>query len=145
MGKEKLIKWYGWIFILFICLTPLVIIFLPKLMLNVNRINSLLKDSRIPEKQQISGKVSKISWHKTYDGDLGCLQGHIDVIDDRGHAINCIFKKYIGPKFNQTININHLDNLTMTGTFSGDTFLIRNIQNHTNSQTYSTEPAVSVY
>ncbi|WP_018084339.1 hypothetical protein [Desulfurispora thermophila] len=143
--KEKLIKWYGWIFVLVICLTPLVIIILPKLMLNVNRINSLLKESCIPEKQSINGVVNRVSWHKTYDGDIGCIEGHIEIIDSHNNVIHCLFKKYVGPNFNQLININYNDNLYLTGIFKDQLFLIRNIKNNTNNQVYTTEPMVSVY
>jgi len=143
--KEKLVKWYGWIFILLICMTPLVIILLPKLMLNVNRINTLLRGSRVPEADSVTGTVNKVSWKKTYDGDLGCIEGDIEITNHKNEIIKCSFKKYVGPKFNETIDINCNDNLYLTGMFKDRLFLIRNVQNNTNNQVYTTEPMVSVY
>ncbi|CCO07073.1 hypothetical protein [Desulforamulus hydrothermalis] len=143
--KEKLVKWYGWIFILLICMTPLVIIVLPKLMLNVNRINTLLRESIIPEKESVNGNVNKVTWNKTYDGDLGCIEGEIEIINHENKIIKCIFKKYVGPKYNETFELNVNDNIYLTGLFKENVFLIRNMQNNGNNQVYTTEPMVSVY
>ncbi|GAB6157484.1 hypothetical protein JCM39194_06840 [Desulfotomaculum varum] len=143
--KEKLVKWYGWIIILLICMTPLVIIVLPKLMLNVNRINTLLRESKIPEVESIYGNVRKVTWNKTYDGDLGCIEGEIEIISHENNVIKCIFKKYVGPKHNETFNVNVNDHVCLTGLFKDNVFLIRNMQNNSNSQVYTTEPMVSVY
>ncbi|MCL5779550.1 MAG: hypothetical protein M1119_01095 [Firmicutes bacterium] len=143
--KEKLVKWYGWIVIFIICMTPLVIILLPKLMLNVNRINTLLRESCVPETDCLTGTVNKVHWKKTNDGDIGCIEGDIEIATTSKDVVKCSFKKYVGPKFNETIAINCNDHIYLTGTFEDQLFLIRNIQNNTNHQVYTTEPMVSVY
>ncbi|ABO50386.1 hypothetical protein Dred_1862 [Desulforamulus reducens MI-1] len=143
--KEKLIKWYGWIVILILCMTPLVIVLLPKLMLNVGRINKILRESIVSETTKIRGDVANITWNKHADGDLGCIEGDIE-LQTNGHTpILCKFKKYVGPKHNQTIVVNKTDKLLLTGTYEDNVFLIRKLENQSNQYVYTTEPQVSVY
>ncbi|MEG6522442.1 hypothetical protein [Desulfotomaculum sp. 1211_IL3151] len=143
--KEKLVKWYGWIVILIICITPLVILLLPKLMLNVGRINKILRESIVPNNKTLNGKVINIAWQKHNDGDIGCIDGDIEIESVDASIVQCKFKKYVGPKFSETFQINKYDQILVNGSYQDNIFLIRNLGNLTNQHLYTSEPQVSVY
>ncbi|GAB6180792.1 hypothetical protein JCM14036_21110 [Desulfotomaculum defluvii] len=143
--KEKLVKWYGWVFIFVICITPLVIVVLPKLMFNVGRINKILRESIIPNDSALSCKVIDVGWEKHIDGDLGCIEGNIEVESIDGSIVKCKFIKYVGPKHCQTYSVKYNDQILLTGSYKDDLFLIRSLENITNKYKYTTEPQVSVY
>lgn len=143
--KEKLVKWYGWIFILIVCITPLVIVLLPKLMLNVGRINKILRESIVPNDKTLKGKVINVVWQKHTDGDIGCIEGDIELESIDACIVQCKFKKYVGPKYNGTFKINKYDQILVNGSYQDNVFLIRNLGNLTNQYLYTSEPQVSVY
>lgn len=142
--KEKLVKWYGWIFILVVCLTPLVIILLPKLMLNVGNINKMLKESIIPNDKTLNGKVVNVTWQKYTNGDIGCIEGDIELENVDASIVQCKFKKYVGPKHNETFHITKNDQILVNGSYQDNVFLIKNLGNLTNQYLYTSEPQVSV-
>ena len=143
--KEKLVKWYGWIIILILCLTPLVIIILPKLMLNVGRINKILRESQIPDVDVISGEIIEIQWNRHVDGDLICIEGQMVIDTKLNGQVNTIFRKYVGPKYNETIDLVVKDQVEVRGQFKDNSFLVRSISKLEDKQYYDTLPLVSVY
>ncbi len=143
--KEKLVKWYGWIIILLLCVTPLVIIILPKLMLNVGRINKILRESQIPETDSINGEVLEVQWNRTVDGDIICIEGQVLIDTKERGQINTVFRKYVGSKYNETIDISLKDPVELTGKYEDDSFLIRSILNLKTKEIHDTAPLVSVY
>ncbi|SHK70733.1 hypothetical protein [Desulforamulus aeronauticus] len=143
--KEKLVKWYGWIIILLLCVTPLVIIILPKLMLNVGRINKILRESQIPETDSINGEVLEVQWNRIVDGDIICIEGQMLIDTKERGQINTVFRKYVGPKYNETIDVSLKDPVGLTGKYEEDIFLVRSIRNLDTKQIYDTAPLVSVY
>lgn len=144
MPRDKLIKWYGWIFILFLCFTPLVFVLLPVLMLNVNYFNKKLKESRIKEEMLVEGVLSKCIWSTANDNGLNFIKGEL-VILVAGKEINCSYLKYtrkgeVAPEIGTGINV------IMTGSFGNDgIFKIRTIREDISLLVYTTEPSISVY
>lgn len=145
LKKEKLVKWYGWLVLLLVCMTPLVIILLPKLMINVNKINGLLRESIIPETDTLEGNVTLINLAKTNDGGLGCIEGNIEIFTLDSQLVKCSFKQYVGPNYNERINLTEGDKVCLTGTYKDEVFMIKKIKNISLNQEYSSEPMVSVY
>lgn len=145
LKKEKLVKWYGWLVLLLICMTPLVIILLPKLMINVNRINGLLRESIIPETDTLEGNVMQINLAKSNDGGLGCIEGDIEVSTLDNQLVKCSYKQYVGPNYNEMINVTEGDKVYLTGTYKDEVFMIKMIKNISLNQEHSSEPLVSVY
>lgn len=144
--KEKLVKWYGWIVIFFICMTPVVIVLLPVLMINVNRISSLLRNSIIPEADVVEGTVTHASWTRTNDGGLVSIEGEIELISKDNKTLKCLYKKYVGQNWQQTPEFSPSNQLYLTGSFQDDgIFRIASARNVCTQQMYTTKPAVSVY
>lgn len=143
--KERLVKWHGWITILLVCLTPLVIIALPILMVNVSRIGNMLKESIISDDKTIEGKVVNLITETKYEKDIGTIYSEIIIETEDNSKVICQFKKYIGPKYDQDMKLNNNDLLTLKGTYQEERFLIKYIINQTNKQVYTSEPAISVY
>ncbi|AEG60275.1 hypothetical protein [Desulforamulus ruminis] len=144
--KEKLVKWYGWIVILFICMTPLVIVLLPKLMINVNRIHSLLKNSIVPETAVLEGQVTHYCWNRVNDGGLVSIEGEMTVTSKENKTVQCLYKKYVGPNWQQIPDFLPSHQLYLTGSFQDDgVFQIASARNLSTQQMYTTKPVVSVY
>lgn len=114
-------------------------------MINVNKINGLLRESIIPDTDTLEGNVMQINLTKSNDGGLWCIEGNIEISTLDNQLVKCSFKKYVGPKYNETINLTESDYVYLTGTYKDDVFMIKNIKNISLNQEYSTEPLVSVY
>lgn len=144
--KEKLIKWYGWIFILVVAFTPLIILLLPLLMVNTNKINNILKLSRINEELYVEGVVRKAKWESRKEYGLDLIAGELELETPDGAGALCTFYKYVGPNniAIPEIHENHLVGLTGQKLPDG-CIAIRNIQNFSIKRSYTTEPSVSVY
>lgn len=147
--KEKLIQWYGWITIIIVCLTPIVFIFLPLLMINTSKINNMLKESRIPEEDALSGVVKKADWELENESGVLAIIGklEVEVGSNDGHSLPCSFKKYVGNKNRAIPYITHGDKLEITGRFNTDDniFLIKNMRKKGMDYIYTSEPILSVY
>lgn len=143
--KEKLIKWYGWIPILLAAFTPLIILILPRIMVNTNRINKLLKESRVSEESFAEGCLVGAKWElKQLDG-LNLISGELEV--DTGDFVKQYsFQKYVGFKNANIPEINENSRVRLTGREEpGGTFAIRNLYDLSAQRVYTTEPSVSVY
>ncbi|TYO93927.1 hypothetical protein LX24_02491 [Desulfallas thermosapovorans DSM 6562] len=145
--KEKLIQWYGWITIMILCLTPIVFIFLPLLMMNTSKINNMLKESRIPEEDSLTGVVKKAVWEVENQSGVFAVAGELEVENEQGQPVLCSFKKYVGNKTKAVPYVAPGDKIAITGRFSaGDNkFLIRNLLKQDNDYIYTSEPVLSVY
>lgn len=143
--KERLIKWYGWIPILLAAFTPLIILILPRIMVNTNRINKLLKESRISEESSAEGYLVRAKWElKQLDG-LNLISGELEV--DTGDSVKqCTFQKYVGFKNAVIPEVCEHSRVRLSGREeSGGTFAIRNLYDLSAQRGYTTEPSVSVY
>lgn len=159
--KHKLIKWYGWITIIVLCLTPLVFILLPVLVVNTSRIGRMLRESRVPEEQAIRGKVLQTKWKFHPETGLHHIKGQLIILADDGNRVECSFFKYVAPNQKSTPDINAGDHLEITGQFrpweeldqegnivkqpDRKVFAIRNVRNLRNGAVYTTEPILRVY
>lgn len=145
--KHKLIKWYGWITIILVCLTPIVFYLLPMLMLNTSKINKMLRESRIPEENSLAGTVEKVNWEAKHESGVHFIEGMLNVENDEEEIIPCKFLKYVGPEQKELPDINVGDKVEITGQLIADEnkFVIRNIRKVTNGNVYTTEPALAVY
>lgn len=149
--KDKLIKWYGWITILVLFLTPLVFILLPVLMLNTSKINRLLKESRVPETDAVEGTVKEVNIELKHEDAIFSIQGEIKLEDHQGELITCTYLKYVGKDTRIIPDINEGDKLQITGHLKAEegeeepSLLIRNIRNVETQKVYTTEPVLSMY
>ncbi|WP_051688218.1 hypothetical protein [Desulfofalx alkaliphila] len=145
--KDKLIKWYGWITILVICITPLVLVFLPLLMLNTSKINKMLKESRVPEVDWLSGRAQEVNFGLKNEDGVDSVQGEIIVQDEEGQLIKCTFLKYVGKDTKILPEIKESNLLEITGKMDKEdkVFLIRNVRVVETEKVYTTEPVLSVY
>lgn len=143
--KEKLVKWYGWIIIFLLCMTPLVIIILPKLMLNVGRINRMLKDSRIPVEHSLTGEIVDLAWDKNIDGDLISIECQMLIKVDQEGDIKASFRKFVGKGYQTDMLISESDHVEVAGTYKENIFFISSIRNLNSKNVYDSEPLVSVY
>lgn len=143
--KEKLIKWYGWIPILLAAFTPLIILILPRIMVNTNKINNLLRESRVCEESSIEGKLRKARWEvKQVDG-LNLITGELEV-ETGGSIKQCSYQKYAGFKNAVVPEINENSRVRLSGRENPDgRFAVRNLYDLSAQRVYTTEPSVSVY
>lgn len=144
---HKLIKWYGWITIIILCITPLVFVLLPVLMVNTNKINAMLKESRVPEDSSLSGIVNELNWETDHETGLHYVKGVLKVQESASEIIECDFFKYVGPDQKVFPDVQIGDNVEMTGQFKADEnrFAIRNIRNLSDGKVYTTEPSLRMY
>lgn len=143
--KERLIKWYGWIPILLAAFTPLIILILPRIMVNTNRINKILKGSRVAEEASVEGYLVRAQWEiKQLDG-LNLIFGELEL--ETGDSVKqCSFLKYVGFKNAAIPEISENSHLRLSGREDpGGTFIVRNLYDLTEQRVYTTEPSVSVY
>lgn len=142
--KDKLIKWYGWIFILFLCLTPLVFILLPILMYNVGYFNKMLKNSKISQEVTLQGILLNCNLNSRNIDGLNAISGEL-VIISQGNRINCSFLKYT-KKGESVPSLESDSNVDVSGTFDREgIFKVASIVEKNSGKTYSTLPTVSVY
>lgn len=149
--RYKLIKWYGWITIIVLCFTPLVFVLLPLLMMNTSKINSLLKESRIPEQTALIGKVQSAIWQAAHQDGVHYIKGQLKIYQEQVLVL-CSFLKYVGPYQKQLPDIKEGDWVEMTGQFKTNTdenkeniFAIRNIRSLPDGTVFTSEPTLRVY
>lgn len=145
--KDKLIQWYGWITIIILCLTPLVFILLPLLMMNTSKINAMLKESRVPEDNAVTGVVKEAEWKLENECGIELVSGRFSVLNNEGDTICCTFHKYVGKNSRALPDIHEGDRLEVTGQMKSDedTLVARNIRNLSKNVIYTSEPSLSVY
>lgn len=158
---HKLIKWYGWITIIVLCITPLVFILLPILMMNTSKISNMLKESRIAEEQGLAGTVQQVQWEFIQETGLHYVKGQLTLLPPTDAPVECSFFKYVGPDQKLLPDIKEGDGVEMTGQFKTaedineddntaeqldkNIFAIRNIRNLEDGAIYTSEPTLRVY
>ncbi|MEG6615033.1 hypothetical protein V6C27_01150 [Peptococcaceae bacterium 1198_IL3148] len=144
---HKLIKWYGWITIILLCITPLVFLLLPVLMVNTNKINGMLRESQVLEEDSLAGTVKEANWETDHDSGVHYIKGMLQIENSGGEIVECKFFKYIGPDQKVLPDILVDDNVEMTGQFKTDDniFAVRNIRNLRNDKVYTTKPSLRMY
>ncbi|MBO8137568.1 MAG: hypothetical protein H0Z40_05470 [Desulfotomaculum sp.] len=145
--KDKLIKWYGWITIIVLCLTPLVFVLLPILMVNTSRIGKILRDSRVPEEDSLTGTVKKASWELKNEIGLDSIVGELEVEGSSNEIIRCTFLKYVGENNKKLPGIKEGDKIEAVGKLNMEEnkFEIKNIRHLETGRIYTSEPALAVY
>lgn len=143
----KLIKWYGWITIILLCVTPLVFLLLPILMVNTNKITGMLKQSKVIEEDSLTGTVKEANWEMDHDSGVHYIKGMLKIENKSGEIVESKFLKYIGPDQRVHPDILIDDNVEMTGQFKTDEniFAIRNIRNLRDYKVYTTKPSLRMY
>lgn len=159
---HKLIKWYGWITIMVLCITPLVFILLPILVMNTGKIGNMIKGSRIPEEEGIAGTVQQAHWEADNEAGVHYVKGQLTILTQSSTMVECSFLKYVGPAQRLLPDIKEGDNVEMTGQFrtaenideadnnaaelqDKNIFAIRNVRKLQDGAVYTSEPTLRVY
>lgn len=160
---HKLIKWYGWITIIVLCVTPLVFILLPILVMNTSRIGKMIRESRVSEEEGIAGTLTEAQWEFNTETGLHHVKGQLTLLPATGEAIKCSFLKYVAPNQDLLPAIKVGDAVEITGQYkpladlidaTGDTpteptnekiFAIKNMRNLADGTIYTSEPILRVY
>ncbi|MBM7854866.1 hypothetical protein JOC37_001244 [Desulfohalotomaculum tongense] len=145
--KDKLIKWYGWITITVLCLTPLVLILLPVLMVNTSKIGRILRESRVPGESSLVGTVKKARWELKNEIGLDSIVGELEIEKNDQEIISCTFLKYVGESNKELPEIKEGDKIEAIGKFNEqeNKFAVKNIRNVSTNRIYTSEPALAVY
>ncbi|MFZ5649312.1 MAG: hypothetical protein ACOY4I_00465 [Bacillota bacterium] len=141
---EKLIKWYGWIFILVLCLTPVVFVLLPVLMYNVSYFNRMIKSSKIPQEVSIQGYLLNCRLERKNVDGLNAITGDI-LVNSGGRQIDCSFLKY-ARKGEIVPQIAPDSEVVVAGAYDEKGVLrVSAITDNKSGKLYSTMPTLSVY
>ncbi|MTI80960.1 MAG: hypothetical protein FH758_08755 [Firmicutes bacterium] len=166
--KDKMIKWYGWITIIVLCITPLVFVLLPILMVNTSRIGKILRESITPEKDYISGMVKTANWEIKNEVGMDSVFGELEIEREDNEVVQCSFLKYVGETNKNLPEIKEGDIIEAVGQINeqseesnveeeinqekkgqqemeGSKFIIKNIRKKNSDKIYTSDPALAVY